>query len=246
MKIIGIIPARYKSERFPGKPLADIRGKTMIQRVYEQAMKARLLDEVIVATDDPRIFGHVKGFGGKVVMTSADHFSGTERCEEALKLAGKEKFDGIINIQGDEPFIDPGQIETVASMLEELDIPIATLAKQISDPDEITDPNVVKVVFDHSMMALYFSRSPIPYLRTVTGEDWLAARSHYKHIGLYGYRPGVLEKITRLSPTPLEKAESLEQLRWMEHGFGIKVGLTGKDSKGIDTPDDLSKITNIT
>lgn len=243
MKIAGIIPARYDSSRFPGKPLAIIQNKPMIQLVYEQAKKANTLDEVIVATDDIRIEKAVQSFGGKVLMTKSTHTSGTERCAEVqqkLKNSG-EFFDVIINIQGDEPFIDPKQINIVASSFTEHDVQIATLSKRIEVKNEMFDPNVVKVISDKNGFAVYFSRQTIPFVRGKNPEDWLQFSKHYKHIGIYGYQTNVLEKIVLLEKTPLEDAESLEQLRWIENGYAIKVKETDIESFGVDVPEDLSK-----
>lgn len=242
LKIAGIIPARYKSTRFPGKALAELKGKSMIQRVYEQSLKAKSLDSVIVATDDQRIFDHVAGFGGMAVMTSPDCRNGTERCYEVI--AGNErKFDFIINIQGDEPFISPNQIDQVSSLFS-LDIQMVTLAKKIDTGEELFNKNVNKVIFTKDHFAIYFSRTPIPYLRNFEKDAWVENHDYYKHIGIYGYSARVLKEIVNLQPTPLEIAESLEQLRWIENGYRIKMGITDIDSQGIDTPDDLERILN--
>lgn len=246
MKIAGIIPARYDSSRFPGKPLVIIQNKPMIQLVYEQAKKANTLDEVIVATDDIRIEKAVKSFGGNVLMTKSTHSSGTERCAEVqqkLKDAGN-LFDVIINIQGDEPFIDPKQINLVASSFEEKGVQIASLSKKIEDEDELFDPNVVKVISDRNGMAIYFSRQTIPFIRGKSPENWLQLSKHFKHIGIYGYQSSVLEKIVLLQKTTLEDVESLEQLRWIENGYAIKVKETDIESFGVDVPEDLSKFSN--
>ncbi|MGE5424644.1 MAG: 3-deoxy-manno-octulosonate cytidylyltransferase [Syntrophothermus sp.] len=243
MKITGIIPARFGSSRFPGKPLADIFGKPMIQRVYEQASQCSLLTSVVVATDDEKIFSTVKIFGGEAVMTSPDHASGTERCLEAADLLG-ETTDVIINIQGDEPFIDPDQIRQVADIFSQDDVNIATLKKKIRTTTEIFNPNVVKVVTGSNGNALYFSRQPIPYLRGVAVEEWAEIHDFFKHIGIYGYRTETLKRLVKLPVSPPEKAESLEQLRWLWHGFSIRVGTTEVESIAVDTPDDLLKITN--
>jgi len=249
MKALGIIPARYASTRFPGKPLAMIGGLSMIRRVYEQCMKCPDLARVIVATDSREIFRHVKDFGGEVMMTSGKHRSGTERCAEVLakvrKGRGAVKPDAVINIQGDEPFIDPGQISQVALAFGDRHTDIATLAKRITAAREITDPNVVKVVFAAGGPALYFSRSPVPFLRNHPPADWLKKGVFYKHVGIYGYRPEILGKIVTLPESPLETAESLEQLRWLEAGFRIIIRETEYDTIAIDTPSDLLKITNI-
>jgi len=243
MKILGIIPARYASTRFPGKPLAMIDGKSMIQRVYEQANKSEALDKVIVATDDTRIFDHVKNFGGQVVMTAEAHQNGTSRCWEVAEQIG-QNFDVVVNIQGDEPFIDPEQINQLARLFENSETEIGTLVKKISLEEELFDPNVVKAVLDKKKKALLFSRQTIPFLRGIPQTEWLNKHDFYKHIGLYAYRFDVLKRIVRLSPTELEKAESLEQLRWLENGFSLKVAITNKEAVSIDTPEDLSKLTN--
>ena len=248
MKILGVIPARYASTRFPGKPLAMIAGKSMIQRVYEQALKASNLDQVVVATDDVRISDHVNSFGGKVVMTSVEHPNGTARCKEAMQImnAGAEglPFEGIVNIQGDEPYIHPDQISSIGEMLMQ-GAEIATLAKQLDEKSELFNPNVVKVVFDNTFRALYFSRQAIPFLRDDEQGSWIQQHHYYRHIGIYGYSAGVLERIVTLKESPLEQAEKLEQLRWLENGFKIRVGTTTRQSIAVDTPDDLSKLTNI-
>jgi 3-deoxy-manno-octulosonate cytidylyltransferase (CMP-KDO synthetase) len=250
MKFIGIIPARYASTRFPGKPLAEICGKTVIRRVYEQASKA--LDTVVVATDDERIYDAVEAFGGKVVMTRADHRCGTDRCLEAYQAittpSWREQNDAdtvVINIQGDEPFIQPEQIETLIGCFDSEKTEIATLVRPYSKADSIADlenPNTPKVAWSKvTGEALLFSRSVIPYLRGVDKNEWLQQGSFYRHIGLYAYRADVLAKITQLEPSPIEKAESLEQMRWMENGFRIRIGITDTPTIGIDTPEDLEK-----
>ena len=246
LRILGIIPARYGSTRFPGKPLAVIDGRTMIQRVYEQALKCDRLAGVVVATDDQAIFNHVTQFGGQVVMTGSHHVSGTERCHEALhRVSGDpESFDGVINIQGDEPFIRPEQIGQVADCLSQPGTDLATLIRRITSAEELGNPNVVKVVTDHAGYALYFSRSAIPFTRGSKIEEWLTASAYYKHIGLYGYRRAALEAITGLPAAPPEQAESLEQLRWLWHGLRIRTQVTEYESLSIDTPADLLKITN--
>ena len=241
MKILGVIPARYDSSRFPGKPLVDIMGKTMIQRVVEQVQKCTLVDEVIVATDDERIAENVLSSGGNVIMTGKNHRSGTDRIGEVLeKLTAEGKFfDVVVNIQGDEPFIDPKQIEEVLSLFNNPEVQIATLAKKITSDEEINNPNVVKLVFGNSAQALYFSRSPIPYLRNKTDEA-----TYFKHIGMYAYKAEILRQLVMLEPTPLEQAESLEQLRWLENGYKIYVHITEFESIAVDTPEDLKKLTN--
>ncbi|RLD57328.1 MAG: 3-deoxy-manno-octulosonate cytidylyltransferase [Bacteroidetes bacterium] len=247
MKIAGIIPARYASSRFPGKALTLINGKPMIQLVYEQASKANSLHGVYVATDDMRILEEVKGFGGKALLTSTDHRSGTERCNEAaLKLMEQGiDMDAIINIQGDEPLINPQQIDIVASLFSDNTIQIASLVKKISRSEELFDPNVVKAIVGTNGKAIYFSRQTIPYIRDTEKREWLDAHNFYKHIGIYGYTAKVLGEIVALKESPLEKAESLEQLRWLENGYGITIKETEFESFGIDTPEDLSKIKNI-
>ena len=247
MRILGIIPARYASSRFPGKPLADILGKPMIRRVYEQASKCGDLHELIVATDDQRIAECVSSFHGKVMMTSSDLRSGTERCYAVAKnLPLDQTFDVVINMQGDEPFIDPRQISLVVKAFTDDKVSIATLVKKIRLQEELINTNVVKVVFDKNNNALYFSRHPVPFIREKEISGWLKMETHYKHIGLYGYRRRILEEITLLPDSSLEKAESLEQLRWLENGYTIKVTETDIESIAIDSPDDLLKITNIT
>lgn len=250
MKILGIIPARYESSRFPGKPLVEIEGKTMIQRVYEQCKKAQLLHEVIVATDDERIFNHVKEFGGKVMMTSSEHQSGTERCGEVLiELEDEgEDFDVIVNIQGDEPFINPGQIDKVCQVFVEDDMAeIVTLIKKIETSSELFNPNVVKAVICEEEESdypdvLYFSREAIPYLRGVEQKDWLNHHTFYKHIGIYAFNVEEFHGLLELEPAPLEKAESLEQLRWLSNHYTIQAVETNIETFGIDTPEDLEKV----
>jgi len=239
MNSIGIIPARYASTRFPGKPLVNIGGKTMIRRVYEQVQQSRL-KEVLVATDDDRILAEVQSFGGKAVMTGSQHQSGTDRCFEAY-CTYDVPTDCIINIQGDEPFIQPEQINQVLDCFENPLTQIATLIKTVASTEELFNPNTPKVVIDNQEQAIYFSRHPIPYFRGADQENWLGQQRYYKHIGIYGYRADILEQITRLSPSQLEIAESLEQLRWLENGFKIKTALTTYDNFGIDTPADLEK-----
>ncbi|HTI58023.1 3-deoxy-manno-octulosonate cytidylyltransferase [Mucilaginibacter sp.] len=243
MKILGIIPARYASTRFPGKPLVDIAGKSMIQRVYEQSKKCHLLTDVIVATDDERIYYHVTGFGGKAVMTSTEHQSGTDRCAE---VAGKyPEFDIIINIQGDEPYINPEQISNVALCFDNADTQIATLVKKIQTEQELFNPNSPKVILNKNSEAIYFSRSPLPHIRGHEQADWLNHFAYYKHTGIYGYRADVLQQITKLPISSLEKAESLEQLRWVENGYRIKVAKTELETHAIDTPEDLEKLSEL-
>jgi 3-deoxy-manno-octulosonate cytidylyltransferase (CMP-KDO synthetase) len=238
-KFIGIIPARYASSRFPGKPLADICGMSMIERVYRQASKE--LDEVVVATDDSRIEEAVKAFGGKVVMTSTAHRSGTDRCREAYHSVGSQA-DVVINIQGDEPFIDPAQIAELKRCFDDAATDIATLVRPFDKAgsyDELADANRPKVVVGDDMSALYFSRSVVPYLRNYPKEEWPSRAQYYTHVGMYAYRVNVLDRITELPQSSLELAESLEQLRWLQAGYKIKVGITTYATVGIDTPEDL-------
>lgn len=249
MNIAGIIPARYASTRFPGKPLALIGGISMIRRVYEQCIKASSLNYVVVATDDVRIADHVNAFKGNVVMTSTDHHSGTDRCNEALNhlmIAHPDlKFDVVVNIQGDEPFIDPTQIDAVAACFKDPMVDIATLARPIDSEEELLNPNAVKVVIGNKKQALYFSRSPIPFIRGISQNEWISHGSFLKHLGLYAYRSKVLNDIASLPPGILENFESLEQLRWLENGYHISVELTDKESISIDTPEDITKLINI-
>ena len=238
MKFIGIIPARYASTRFPGKPLAILGGKTVIQRVYEQA--SSVLEEAYVATDDERILQAVEKFGGHAVMTRADHKSGTDRIEEAAEKIGTDA-DVIINIQGDEPFIQPSQIETLMRLFDNPTTQIGTLGKRFESMEATLNPNSPKIVTDLQGFALYFSRSVIPYVRGQEQGEWLRHYPYLKHLGLYAYRREVLREITMLPQSPLEKAESLEQLRWLENGYRIRVGLTDVETVGIDTPDDLRR-----
>lgn len=240
MKFIGIIPARYASTRFPAKPLAILGGKPVIQRVYEQV--AGILDEAYVATDDPRIEAVVKGFGGKAVMTSVCHKSGTDRCYEAYTKVG-QGYDVVVNIQGDEPFIQPSQLEAVKACFEDPSTQIATLVKPFTPADgfeALENVNSPKVVVNKNMNALYFSRSIIPYQRNAEKAEWLKGHTYYKHIGLYAYRADTLKEITSLPQSSLELAESLEQLRWLENGYIIKVGVSDVETIGIDTPQDLA------
>lgn len=246
MEIIGIIPARYASTRFPGKPLADIQGKPMIQRVYEQATKAGSLSAVIVATDDERIDQAVKEFGGEVIMTSPAHLSGTDRCNETLSLlsGSGRSFDVVVNIQGDEPYIHPGQIDLVASCFSDPEVSIATLMKRIQTREELFSPSVNKVIVDRFRNAIYFSRHPIPFVQNADQEHWLSRHVHYKHIGIYAYRSAILQEISSLEPSTLERAESLEQLRWIENRYMIRVEETTLESHSVDMPGDISKFTN--
>lgn len=241
MNFIGIIPARYASSRFPGKPLADIGGMTMIERVYRQASK--VLDNLYVATDDSRIYDTVTGFGGNAVMTSPSHRSGTDRCYEAYRNIGSDA-DVIINIQGDEPFIDPAQIAAVKQCFETPGTEIATLVRPFDKSlgfEALFDNSKPKVVIDDRDNAIYFSRSIIPYVRNYPWEEWLDHQTFYMHVGMYAYRAETLGNITALPQSSLELAESLEQLRWIQAGYKIKVGYTDTPTIGIDTPADLER-----
>ena len=240
MQILGIIPARYASTRFPGKPLVDIAGKSMIQRVYDQSKKCHLLNDVIVATDDERIYYHVTRFGGKAVMTSANHQSGTDRCAEVAEK--HPEFNTIVNIQGDEPYISPEQISKVILCFDTPDVQLATLVKKVQNNEELFNPNSPKVIVNKNSEAVYFSRSPLPHIRGQMESEWLENFTYYKHIGIYGYRSDVLQQITKLSVSSLEKAESLEQLRWIENGYRIKVAETEIETFAIDTLEDLAKL----
>ena len=241
MKFVGIIPARYASTRFPAKVLALLNGKTVIQRVYEQVKDC--FDDLYVATDDSRIADVVTSFGGKIVMTSEDCKNGTERCFDACCNLNID-CDVVVNVQGDEPFIQRKQIETLMSCFADERTDIATLVKPFEQTDgweRLSNPNSPKVVLDDDNFAMYFSRSVVPYLRGVEQDEWLDKHVFYKHLGVYAYRLDVLKKITSLQQTPLEKVESLEQLRWLEHGYKIKVGVTNIETIGIDTPEDLER-----
>lgn len=244
MKFIAIIPARYASTRFPGKPLADMGGKPMIQRVYEQVAKA--VEEVWVATDDDRIFDAVESFGGKAVMTSPEHKSGTDRIYEAYGKVGAG-YDVVLNVQGDEPFIQPQQIKALIACFDTPEVQLATLVKPFRKEDgfdSLFNANSPKVVINRNNEAIYFSRSIIPYIRDVHHIEWLDNHVFYKHIGMYAYRADVLKEITRLPQSLLEKAESLEQLRWIENGYRIKIGYTDIETVGIDTPEDMERALN--
>jgi len=240
MKILGIIPARYQSTRFPGKVLVDIKGKSMVQRVYEQASKSTLLSKVIIATESEEVRAHVKSFGGEAVLTNDNHASGTDRCFEALTLQ-KETYDYVVNIQGDEPFISPAQIDELAALLNG-EVELATLIKKITTNAELFNYGEVKAVFNSNMEALYFSRQPIPYERNTGEMEWLNHSNYYKHIGIYAYRADILEQVSKLPVSNLEKAESLEQLRWLENGLKIKLAFTEHESVCIDTKEDLDRV----
>ena len=238
MKFIGIIPARYASTRFPGKPLAILGGRPVIQHVYEQA--SNVLEEAYVATDDERIFNCVEQFGGRAVITRPDHKSGTDRIEEAAEKIGTDA-DVIINIQGDEPFIQKSQIEILKQLFDSTETQIGTLGKHFESIEAVKNPNSPKIVTDKRGFALYFSRSIIPFVRGVEQPQWMEHYPYLKHLGLYAYRREVLREITQLPQSPLELAESLEQLRWLENGYRIRVGLTDEETVGIDTPEDLQR-----
>lgn len=245
MKFTAVIPARYASTRFPGKPLAMLGGKTVIQRVYEQA--ASVLSDVYVATDDERILSAVEAFGGRAVMTRTDHKSGTDRIEEAVEKIERQGMDKegqgdvIINIQGDEPFVQPSQIKTLMALFDDPETQIGTLGKRFESMEAVQNPNSPKIVTDHRGFALYFSRSVIPFIRGIEVEDWLSHYPFLKHLGVYAYRREVLAEVTKLPQGVLEKAESLEQLRWLENGYRIRVGMTDVETVGIDTPADLER-----
>ncbi|MBQ5914103.1 MAG: 3-deoxy-manno-octulosonate cytidylyltransferase [Alistipes sp.] len=241
MKYIAIIPARYASTRFPGKPLAMLGGKPVIQRVWEQV--SSVVDAAVVATDDERIAQTVESFGGRAIMTSPNHKSGTDRCWEAYQKQGEE-FDVVINVQGDEPFIAHSQLRAIMACFEDENTDIATLVKPFAEEDGLSaleNPNSPKVVLDNDSCAVYFSRSVIPYLRGMEREDWLKHHTFYKHIGMYAFRRDVLGEVTALPQSTLEKAESLEQLRWLENGYKIGVGISDVETVGIDTPEDLER-----
>ena len=239
MKVVGIIPARYNSTRFPGKPLAMIKGKTMIQRVCEQAWKSKL-DAVVVATDDIRIADEVLKFGGKYVMTDPRHQSGTDRCCEAVQML-EEQYDAVINIQGDEPFINPRHIDLLVDMISRDDTQLASLVKRVEEAEDLFGSSKVKVVMDKTGKALYFSRNPIPFMQNVAHEKWLQKGRFYQHIGIYAYKTETLYQIAKMLPSALEQAESLEQLRWLENGLSIRMAVVAGESISIDTPDDLAK-----
>jgi 3-deoxy-manno-octulosonate cytidylyltransferase (CMP-KDO synthetase) len=245
-KFAGIIPARYASSRFPGKPLALIGDRSMIQRVYEQALKS--LDFVFVATDDERIVNAVEKFGGKAIMTSAEHASGTDRCSEAVSKIESStglKIDVVINIQGDEPFIKPGQIDMIKSCFDDQEVDIATLICKDVTTDDLSNPNQIKTVISMNGDALYFSRSAVPYLRDFEMNDWIKNHVFYKHLGLYAYKKDTLQKLTLLKRSSLEIAESLEQNRWLENGYKIRTAVSDWDSYGIDSPEDLVKVNDL-
>ncbi len=243
MQILAVIPARYASSRFPGKPLIDIKGKTMIERVYERVAQA--VNQVVVATDDERIADAVKGFGGQVAMTSASHQSGTDRCAEAVAVFEKASglhFDVVLNIQGDEPLIDPVQVKQLADLFQDESTQIATLIKEIHDEDTLFNPDKARVIKNVQDEAIYFTRHALPFVKGAAKEDWLGKHTFYQHIGLYGYRKTVLQELVQLPQSSLELMESLEQLRWIENGYKIKTGLSDITGLSIDTPEDLEKL----
>jgi len=243
MKFLGIIPARFASSRFPGKPLVDIDGQTMIQRVYEQVKQSKKLSNVIVATDDQRIVEEVLSFGGNVVMTSETHQSGTDRCAEVI--TDDNEYDVIINIQGDEPFINPEQIDLLAACFESPQTKIATLVKEINSMEELFNLNIPKVVRNIHGEAIYFSRQTIPFLRGIEQEQWLKEQTFYKHIGIYAYQADTLRALTQLPVSGLEEAEALEQLRWIENGYTIQTAVTTHETIAVDTKEDLNKILKL-
>ena len=239
-KVVAIIPARFASSRFPGKPLVDLGGKPMIQRTYDRVKAVEGFDRIVIATDDQRIFDAAQGFGAEVMLTSASHITGTDRCAEVLSRLG-ESVDYVINIQGDEPFIEPEQLREVAAGFAS-GAPILTLIKKITDTETLFNSNTPKVVCDGEGNALYFSRQTIPFLRGIDPKDWLEKHTFFKHIGLYAYRADILPGLSALKPTPLELAESLEQLRWVQNGIRIKAIETQFETIGIDSPEDVEKI----
>ena len=242
-KVTAIIPARYGSTRLPAKLLLDLQGKPIIQHVYERTSKAQLIDEVLIATDDERIYNHVLSFGGKAVNTKAEHPSGTDRCYEAL-LNSKQSFDYVINIQGDEPFIDPTQIDLLCGVCDK-QTELATLMIPVDSHEVLFDVGEVKITLNSNMEALYFSRMVIPYIKGKPQEEWHKYHTYYRHVGMYAYRSDVLENITKLQPSALENAESLEQLRWLENGYKVKCVITHFDSHCVDTPEDIEKVIRL-
>lgn len=244
MKVLGVIPARYGSTRFPGKPLALINGKTMINRVYHQAKACSQITRLVVATDDYRIFNHVMEFGGEAVMTSPDHVNGTSRCLEVLEKQSDE-FDLVVNIQGDEPYLRPEQISELINAMVTGAAPVGTLVKTITDMEELENPNVVKVVRQHSGLALYFSRCMIPYSKPEMVNGFLSKGLYLKHVGVYAYRPRILSILPSLQTGSLEQSESLEQLRWLEQGVYITTALTSFDNHAVDVPSDVARLESI-
>ncbi len=245
MKVLAVIPARYQSSRLPGKPLAEIHGKSMIQRVYERTLKA--MDQVVVATDDQRIVEAVQAFGGEVILTSKDHCTGTNRCLEAYQkwMAERGPVDVIVNVQGDEPLLEPSELQTLTGLFQDPDCQVGTLVKAIESQAELDNRSGCFVTISKKHEALYFSRQLIPFIRDLDYSEWLGAHTFYKHIGLYAYRPEALEKFAHLAPSSLEKAEALEQNRWLENGGRIKVGFSEVESLSVDTPEDLAMVQKI-
>lgn len=244
IRATGIIPARFASTRFPGKPLIDLAGKTMLQRVYEQCQKSNALERIIIATDDERIFKHAEGFGAEVCLTNPQHPSGTDRCAE-VSTSMNISSSVIVNIQGDEPLINPQQITDLVECFKDPKTQIATLIKKIEKQEVLFNPNTPKVIVDAEQFAIYFSRETIPHLRNIDKSNWLKSHTFYQHIGIYAYQKNVLAEITQLSPSTLEKAESLEQLRWLEHQYKIKTATTQAETYAIDTPDDVQLVLDI-
>lgn len=243
MSILGIIPARYASTRFPGKPLAMIKGISMLQRVYTQAKKAKHLQDIIIATDDQRIKDHATSFGARTIITKEDHPSGTDRCFEAYTL-NEKKYDYVLNIQGDEPFLDPEQIDSLAKACDGT-VEIATQMIKCTNTQVLFDKGEVKIILNNKREALYFSRNVIPFIKGKPENEWHKHYDYYRHVGMYAYRTDILEKITQLKPSALELAESLEQLRWLENGYKIKCIETNFDSHCVDTPDDIDKVLKL-
>ncbi|NOQ71202.1 MAG: 3-deoxy-manno-octulosonate cytidylyltransferase [Crocinitomix sp.] len=243
MKVLGIIPSRYDSSRFPGKPLIDLLGKSMIQRVYEQAKKCIAFTDVVVATDDKRIYDHVKAFGGLVMMTSTEHGSGTERCGEVIEQY--KDYDIVVNIQGDEPLIRPEQLTDLIAVFNDSSVEIGTIVKPMSNEADIRNPNRIKVVLDNNKNGIYFSRSPIPHIANTPHEKWLDKTTFYKHIGIYAWRTKTLQELLNLKATTLEKLESLEQLRWIFNGYSIRTVETTVETPNIDAPEDVEAVLNL-
>lgn len=240
MRVLGIIPSRYGSSRFPGKPLVDLMGKSMIQRVYEQAKKCTAFDTIVVATDDDRIFDHVKSFGGEVVITSTEHESGTVRCGEVLNSFSD--YDIVVNIQGDEPLIRPEQLQLLVDLFSDESVEIGTLVKEIKQEADVRNPNRIKVVLDEKGNGIYFSRSPIPHVANTPHSAWLEKNTFFKHIGIYAWRKNTLTALLNLPACPLEKIESLEQLRWLYYGFKIRTVETTIETPNIDAPEDVEAV----
>lgn len=240
MRVLGIIPSRYGSSRFPGKPLVDLMGKSMIQRVYEQAKKCTAFDTIVVATDDDRIFDHVKSFGGEVVITSTEHESGTVRCGEVL--TSFSDYDIVVNIQGDEPLIRPEQLQLLVDLFSDESVEIGTLVKEIKQEADVRNPNRIKVVLDEKGNGIYFSRSPIPHVANTPHSAWLEKNTFFKHIGIYAWRKNTLTALLNLPACPLEKIESLEQLRWLYYGFKIRTVETTIETPNIDAPEDVEAV----